>query len=93
MKLVLRPDAEADVRAASEYYQEASPELVEDFLDELDRLLARLSEFPRSAQEVEGYPSVRRALMRRFPFAVFYTVDEDGLLVLRVIHTTRSPRN
>ena len=79
--------------AASDYYREASPELVGEFIDELDRLLARLSEFPRSAQQVEGYPSVRRALMRRFPFAVFYTVDEDLLLVLRVIHTSRSPRD
>lgn len=92
MTLVLRPAARADVTAASEYYGEASPEPVEDFIDELDRLLARLAEFPRSAQEVEGYPSVRRALMRRFPFAVFYTMDEDVLLVLRVIHTSRSPR-
>lgn len=93
MKLLLRPDAEADVTAASDYYREASPELVDEFIDELDRLLTRLSEFPRSAQQVEGYPSVRRALMRRFPFAVFYIVDEDLLLVLRVIHTSRSPRD
>lgn len=42
---------------------------------------------------MEGYPSVRRALMRRFPFAVFYTADEDLLLVLRVIHTSQSPRD
>jgi len=90
--LVLRPDAQTDVTATGEYYDEAQQDLAGDFIEELDRLLARLAEFPRSARQVEGYPSVRRATMRRLPFAVFYTLHGDVLQVLRVIHTSRSPR-
>lgn len=90
MKVVLRPTARVDVVAAADFYRGASEDLDADFVEELDRLLVRLSEFPRSARVVQDYPSVRRALLRRFPFAVFSTVDEDVLLVLRVVHTSRS---
>lgn len=92
MKAVLRPRARADVVAAVEHYRATSEDLVDDFIVDLDRVLARLSEFPRSAQPVQGYPGVRRALLRRFPFALFYILDEDALLVLRVRHTSRSAR-
>lgn len=77
--------------AAYEYYAEANADLAEELLDELDRLLQRLSIFPRSAQPVDGYAGVRRALLHRFPFAAFYIVGEDEIAVLRVIHTARSP--
>lgn len=90
VKVALRPDAEADVRAAVEYYDAAETDLRDGFIDELDRLLLRLSEFPRSAQRVQGFDAVRRALLRRFPFAVFYAEEEDQIVVLRVTHTARS---
>lgn len=91
MIVVLRPEAEADVAAGYKYYEEAEPDLAQQFLDELDRLLLRLSTFPRSAQPVQGYGTVRRALMR-FPFAVFYVIGDDEIIVLRVIHIARSPQ-
>lgn len=90
MKVTLRPAAEADVLAAVEYYDDAEPDLGDQFIDGLDRLLLRLSEFPRSAQQVEGFNAVRRALLRRFPFAVFYVEGEDELVILRVIHAAQS---
>ncbi len=92
MTVVLRPEAEADVAAAHDYYYEAEPDLAQQFIDELDRLLLRLSEFPRSAQPVQGYEVVRRGLLRRFPFAVFYIQGDDEIIVLRVVHTARSPQ-
>lgn len=92
MNVVLRPEAEADVVAACKYYDEADQEMTSEFVDELDRLLLRLAEFPRSAQPVEGYDAVRRALLRRFPFAVLYVAGDNEIIVLRVIHTARSPQ-
>lgn len=92
MNVALRPEAEADVAAAYQYYDEEEADLAHQFLDELDRLLLRLSEFPRSAQPVRGYKTVRRGLLRRFPFAVFYIHGDNEIIVLRVIHTARSPQ-
>jgi hypothetical protein len=34
---------------------------------------------------------VRRALLWRFPFAVFFTSDADSVLVLAVLHVRRDP--
>jgi plasmid stabilization system protein ParE len=91
VKLLLRPAAVADIRAARDYYEQGGARLDEKFADELDRLFARLEAFPRSAQAVVGYEPVRRALLRRFPYAVFYRLTEpDRIDVLRIIHTTRS---
>jgi plasmid stabilization system protein ParE len=90
LNVVLRPEAESDVAAAYQYYDQAGPDLIGQFIDELDRLLLRLSAFPRSAQPVEGYDAVRRALLRRSPFAVSYIAGDGEVVVLRVIHTARS---
>jgi plasmid stabilization system protein ParE len=91
VKLLLRPAAVADIRAARDYYAQTGARLDEKFADELDRLFARLEAFPRSAQVVVGYEPVRRSLLRRFPYAVFYRLTEpDRIDVLRIIHTTRS---
>lgn len=92
MKLLLRPAAVADLRATRDYYEQAGSRLHEQFAEELDRLFARLEPFRRSAPLVAGYEPVRRALLRRFPYAVFYRLTEpDRIDVLRIVHTTRSP--
>lgn len=91
MKLVVRPDATADIRAARDHYQEARPGLGDDLAQDLGRLFARLEGFPRSAPVVAGYEPVRRAVLRRFPLAVFYLLSTERIEILRVIHTARSP--
>jgi len=91
VKLVLRPAAVTDVHAIRKYYEEARPGLGEDLAEDLDRLFARLKAFPRSAPPVAGYEPVRRALLRRFPYAVFYRPDAERIDVLRIVHTARSP--
>lgn len=94
MNLFLRPAAVADVRATRNYYEQAGSRLHEQFAVELDRLFARLIAFPRSAPLVSGYEPVRRALLRRFPYAVFYRPTEpDRVDVLRIVHTARSPND
>lgn len=90
MTVSLRRAAEADVRAAVAYYAAAGPDLGEQFIEELGRLLSRLAVFPRSAQQVQGFAAVRRPLVRRFPFAVYYVERVEGVVVLRVVHTARS---
>jgi len=90
VNLVIRPAAVADIRAAHKYYEEARPGLGEDLIAELDRLFARLEAFPRSAPLVAGYEPVRRARLRRFPYAVFYRPTITRIEVLRLVHTSRS---
>jgi plasmid stabilization system protein ParE len=91
VNLILRPDAVNDLHAARKYYDEARPGLGDDLVDDVDRLFERLRAFPRSAPLVAGYEPVRRALLRRFPYAIFYRPGTERIEILRIVHTARSP--
>ena len=82
------PAAESDIVQARDYYREQE-DLGEALLEELDACFARVSENPLSYAEVE--PGIRRALLHRFPFIVFYTFHEDVVVVLAIIHAAQDP--
>jgi toxin ParE1/3/4 len=95
-KLVVRPDAEADIDAAAEFYaSEENVELGLRFYDAVDRAFAALVEQPHlgSAQEW----GVGRLLgCRRWPVAkpfdvhqIFYMPSDSGIEVIRVLHGAR----
>lgn len=90
MDLVLAPAAVADLRATREYYDAAEAGLSGRFLVSLDELFSRLQAFPGSAPPVAGYADVRRAVVRGFPFVVFYRSGPHRLVILRVLHASRS---
>jgi toxin ParE1/3/4 len=90
VELVLTPAAVDDLRATREYYATAEAGLSGRFVVSLDELFSRLQAFPRSAPPVAGYPDVRRAVVRGFPFVVFYRAGARQLVVLRVLHAARA---
>ncbi len=91
MAVVLRPRAIDDLRAAKQYYEERQTGLGEELREALDVVFRRLQTFSRSAPAVAGFPGVRRALVARFPFAVFYVERAKRIVVLRILHTARDP--
>ena len=42
-------------------------------------------------QFAEAVPGIRRAVVRRFPYAVYFTVDGDLRRVLAIFHHRRDP--
>ena len=88
---IIRPEAEADIRAARDWYEATAPGLGVAFIAELDDLFHRLEANPRLYAEF--VPSVRRALTRRFPYAVYYTPRDTNLIVLAVLHQRRNPEH
>ena len=92
MAVVVRPRAIDDLRAAKQYYEEQQAGLGRELRQALDVVFRRLQTFPRSAPAVAGYPGVRRALVARFPFAIFYVERAKRIVVLRILHTARDPK-
>jgi plasmid stabilization system protein ParE len=88
--LVLGPAAVADLQEVRKHYDVVQAGLSRRFVESLDELFARLEEFPRSAPLVAGYADVRRAVVRGFPYVVFYRRQPDRIDVLRVLHAARS---
>jgi hypothetical protein len=91
----LHPDAEGDLCEAALRYEDQVAGLGDDLLAEVERWLEILPEtpdtWPRWPDAPHRHPPVRRALLRRFPFAIAYQAFEDRILVLAVAHTSRRP--
>ena len=86
----LREEADRDIADASAWYEEQRESLGHEFLDELLHVLNLIQENPLA------YPIVRRdthrAVMSKFPFAVFYRIVDNDLVVVAVMHGSRHPK-
>lgn len=89
-RLVLRPQAEAELLDARDWYADQRPGLGGAFATEVDRALARIVQAPLAHPRVQG--ETRRALVRRFPYAIYFHAMPDEIVVLAVIHGRRHPR-
>lgn len=90
MKIEVDLHAVKDLSEVVDYYEDVEAGLGARFVEELDEVLARLGAFPFSAPETDYSPRVRRAPLRKFPYGVFYEIREGVLVVLRIIHSSRS---
>ncbi|MSR63399.1 MAG: type II toxin-antitoxin system RelE/ParE family toxin [Planctomycetes bacterium] len=90
MDLWLLPEAIADVEGALAWYGRQEPGLDEIFEAVLEDKLIQIRERPRAFPVVLG--RVRRALLARFPYGVFYFEDGQRIAVVACLHTARDPR-
>lgn len=87
--VIYKPAAEAEVAAIYRDYEAERDGLGIDFLDELFRVEGHLSLNPALYQKVDG--DVRRAVLRRFPYGLFYVIDGVRVSVLACLHMHRRP--
>jgi plasmid stabilization system protein ParE len=87
--VILRPRAEDDIGAAFEWYESQQAALGEDFLARLRQTLEAIGRVPESSPLI--HKSVRRALVVKFPYAVFHVAEPTRVIVLAVLHTSRNP--
>lgn len=85
-----RPEAENDIEDAATWYENQRKELGQLFLDELQRSLNIIAENPALYSVV--YRDIRRALLQKFPCAVFYRVKDKHVIVFGVMHCSRNPK-
>ena len=90
-QLLLSPEAQREVDEAAGWYEARSPGLGLEFLRAFDATRATIARRPLSFRIV--HRQTRRALLRRFPYAVFFTVISDTLLVQAVVHSRRHPKH
>lgn len=88
-RLVSEPKADVDIEAAFEWYEKEQPGLGGEFLDELRATYHRIVDGPFKYQHLRS--GIRRALLRRFPYAVYFAVEGTVIVVLAVLHARRDP--
>ncbi len=88
-RLELRLYAQAELVEAIVEYETARAGLGARFDAEVDRSLSRIASAPGQFPEIE--PGYRRALVRGFPYGIFFTATNDEVVVLAILHLHRSP--
>ncbi|TSA31332.1 MAG: type II toxin-antitoxin system RelE/ParE family toxin [Verrucomicrobiaceae bacterium] len=80
----------SEIAEAAEYYEGRVRGLGGDFVDEVDAAISRIRQFPDAWGSLsENY---RHCSLRRFPFAIIYTRDGAGeILVVSIFHKSREP--
>ena len=89
-RLVFRPQAESEVLDARGWYEEQRPGLGRTFAAAVDKALASIVQNPLAYPRV--HDETRRTVVQRFPYAIYFRVMSDELVVLAVMHGRRLPR-
>ena len=80
---------ELDVEAAFEWYEAEETSLGVLFLEELRSTYQRILDNPLAFQEIRS--GIRRALTRKFPYAIYFVIESQTILIIAVFHTARDP--
>jgi toxin ParE1/3/4 len=88
-ELTLRLQAQLDAHDAAGWYEDQRFGLGMRFLDELDEVVNRIRVSPFQFPEI--HPGVRRGLLGRFPYSVYFSVGEESIEVIAVLHQHRHP--
>ncbi len=81
-RVVIFPEARIDLVTAAEWYEEREPDslLPLELFAEFDELIELIAEHPEAFPKFDG--EVRRAILRQFPYGVYYLVESDSIAVL-----------
>jgi toxin ParE1/3/4 len=90
-RLIVRPEAEAELCAAFDWYEGCSSGLGSDFLLCVDAVFHAIQRSPQQYPRV--HQIVRRALTRKFPYEIFFLEDDERIVVLSVFHAKRNPKS
>ncbi len=91
-RVIIRIEAEVDITDAAVWYERQQSGLGHDFIAEIESTIASAAENPFRYPCLRRNPEVRRALVRRFPYRVFFIRGSDAIIVFRVLHGARHDR-
>ena len=89
LRIVFRQGAKSEFEDAALWYDQQRRGLGEEFILEIEQSLASAATEPQRCPIVFG--DIRRTVARRFPYAVYFRLRADALIVLAVFHGHRNP--
>lgn len=88
-RVEFNPNAQQEIADSFDWYESREEGLGSAFLGALDDCVRRVQLHPEMAPT--AFKNYRRALLKRFPFAVFYRVSSRVLTIYAVFHCSKSP--
>ena len=89
MKYVFHPEALKEYADAVRNYTEQRTEVAQAFINAIEDAVYRVRESPTRYNAIDD--DVRRCMTRRFPYGILYTIEQDYILILAVMHCSREP--
>jgi len=87
VQLIVKPDAEIDIRQAQAWYRDLGPAIADRYLSELDAAFAFLTRFPEASPVC--LKDCRQYVMKRFPYLIIYERANDIIFIHAVFHASR----
>jgi plasmid stabilization system protein ParE len=87
--LVVRRIAQREFDEAADWYDRQRTGLGTEFIDEIQRVFDSIMKNPLRFGVVQQ--DFREALANRFPYAVYYRVEPQRVVIMAVLHTSRDP--
>ncbi len=88
-KVKFAKDASYEFRKSVEWYESRAHGLGLTFTDEIDSTIERIQLNPDFYQRVTE--NIRKIQVNKFPYSVYYTTEDDTLVILRIFHNKRKP--
>jgi plasmid stabilization system protein ParE len=88
-EIIIRPEAEDDLAETYSWLEERKAGLGFDFLLCFEASLESIQKSP--ILYPEAYKGIRRRLVRRFPYGVFYVLSQRRIVIMGVLHVRRNP--
>jgi toxin ParE1/3/4 len=89
MRYVFHPEALTEYAEAVQYYAEQRVEVAQAFIDVIEDAVYQIRESPTRYVVIDE--DVRRCMTRKFPYGILYTIEQDYILILAVMHGSREP--
>ena len=89
-ELIVRPEAEEELAESFDWYEQRVSGLGLDLVAKVEAGLQTIREHPLRYPEI--YRDIRRHLIKRFPFGIYYLVEEGRIVVIAIFHASRDPR-
>ena len=87
--LEISDEAETDLKNAYQFYAEESTRVAESFFKQINSSLETIKKNLRSFPY--AYKSVQKFVVKKFPFVIYYQLDESSIRVIAIFHTSRNP--
>lgn len=89
LRVVFRRAAKDDLEEAAAWYEDRRRGLGDEFLNEIGEAIEQAASHPE--RHPLAFGDVRRTVLRRFPYAVYFRQREQVLVILAVFHGRRNP--
>ncbi|MGF1676284.1 MAG: type II toxin-antitoxin system RelE/ParE family toxin [Rivularia sp. (in: cyanobacteria)] len=88
--IVIHTEARKELDAAIAYYEAQKVGLGLDLLSEVEKVILKIQQNPNLGTP-HKIKEIRRYVIQRFPYQIFYTELEEVIWIIAIAHSKRKP--